>query len=343
MRAMKKIVLLFILFAAPMFAATPITCTALAAVGYKYVYFGFTGTGPDTFAMAGSNDGVSWTSMGGTWASCGNGSPCGVNSPSAVCYGGNIYLLIAEAHDGALNSTKMDIGVLNTDYSVTTLLTFDWSSLGSVQTIFAGRWKKVPGYTNCFDVPVTFTSDYYLWSDYTACAALTTTSASISSGPTAVAVTGSANGLYDTQVIAYPPNSTASCVLVGTETDSARSYRYSALATGNCPNGPFTWQTNSGVFGSPLSAELTASTQMEGPNYIQTTIAGGWYFFAEDVLPSHQMYYSNCTPITLTSCVISPPVAWTEDKVYRAGTILSFAALPATTINGGTLVGGTFQ
>lgn len=338
-------IMVCLLFARIALAATPVTCTALKALGYNYLFFTFTGSGsgPDVFTIAHSNDGQNWTNLGGSWAACGNGSPCGVNSPSAACINDHVYLLIAETNDANLNSTKQDIGVLNDDYSVTTLLTFDWASLGSVQTIFAGRWNKVTGSTNCFVTPVNFTggTNYVTFANYAACATLTPTSASIASGPTAITLSGSTNGMYDPQVIASPPNQTSTCTLVGTETVPGFTYRVTALATGACPNGPFTWQTNGTIPGSPLAAVYTQDSQIEGPNYIQTTIAGGYYFFAEGLFGF--MRSSSCTPVPVLSCVVPTPILFTEDQTYRAGTVLSFATLPATTYMGATIIGGTHQ
>lgn len=338
----KLLVFLFALFAQAAFAAAPITCTALGALGYKYVYFGFTGVSTDVFAMAGSNDAVNWTSISATWPTCGNGTPCRVNSPSAVCYNGYVYLLIAEANDAALNSTFQDIGVLNDDYSVTTLLRFDWSTLGAVSTVFAGRWDKVPGFTNCFVSPVSFTSGYYSWTNYSGCATLTPTSASISSGPTAVTVSGSVNGMYDPQVFAYPTNQSTNCTLVGTETVSGLSYRTTALATGACPNGPFTWQTNALQGNTVLGAETSITTQAEGPNYMQTNVPGQAQVWFEN-LTAHSLYSSTCNPLPPAQCVWTLPVAWSPTG-YRAGTILYFGpSVPFTTLNGGTQNGGTVQ
>lgn len=326
-----------------MFAATPVTCTALTALGYNYLFFTFTTSGTtDSFTIAHSNDGISWTNLGGSWPTCGNGSPCAVNSPAAVCYNNNLYLLVAEANDASFNSTKQDIGVLNTDYSVTTLLTFDWASLGSVSTIFAGRWEAVSGSTNCFTTPVTFASGFFNWSTYQACASLTPTSASITSGPTLLTNTGATNGMYDPQVIQQG----STCNLVGTQTNSGLTFRVSAISTGSCPAGPFTWQTNASAGGSPLAPQNSVSTQNEGPNYLQTAIAGGWYFYFEDITGAvHQMYYANCTPITIATCLISTPAAFIEDQTYRAGTILRMTTtpLPSSALYGGTVNGGTWQ
>ena len=335
---MKKLIIaILLIFAKFVTASTPITCTALSDLGYKYMYFGFTGTSTDTFTIAHSNDDLTWTNLGGSWPSCGNGSPCKVNSPSAVCYKNNLYLLIAEANDSNYNSTVQDIGVLNTDYSVTTLLTFDWASLGSVSTIFAGRWEAVSGSTNCFTTPVTFSSGFFSWSTYQACASLTPTSASITSGPTLLTNTGAVNGMYDTQVIQQG----STCNLVGSQTNSGLTFRTAAISTGACPAGPFTWQTNAATGGSPLAAQSTVSTQNEGPNYLQTNNAGGWYFYFESISPTHVMYGANCTPVTISSCTISTPVAWTEDQTYRAGTILKMTT--GTFMTGVVTIGTVIQ
>lgn len=333
-------------------AATPITCAQLASAGYDLVYFGFTGSSTDTFAMAGSNDGIQWHSMGGTWPTCGNGTPCLVNSPSAVEYTDSttnvchVYLLLAEANDSSLNSTYQDIGVLNTDYSVTTLLTFSWASLGSVQTIFAGRWDQVSGSTNCFVTPVSFISGDQIFDTYAACASLTPTSASITSGPTAVTISGIASGWepgYDPQIIEY----SGTCYLVQTERNTANNIAATTLSSGSCPNGPFTWQTNSYAFMSPLAYQIGAVSSplfAEGPNYLQTFEAGSWYFWFEDRNQA-QLYWATCSPLVLTSCVIGVPQKWVQDKQYRAGTILrvTSAPLPSTTINSGVIDGGTWQ
>jgi hypothetical protein len=342
---MRKLVALVFLLATSCYGATPVTCAALKALGYNYLFFGFSGSPTDTFRIAHSNDAVNWTSLGGTWASCGNGSPCAVNSPSVLQYTDSttgvchVYLLIAEANDAGINSTKQDIGVLNDDYSVTNLLTFDWASLGSVVTIFAGRWKQVPGSTNCFDSPVTFTTGYYNWSVYTACATLTPTSATISSGPTAVTVTGATNGMYDTVVIQDTTSATL-CNLVGTQTNSGLTFRVSAIATGTCPSGPFTWQTNSTTGGSPLAAEAVLSTQTEGPNYLRTGIQSQIFWF-ENTTVGNLMYTSTCGPSSsIMACVLNTPTQWVEDKTYRAGTMISFVPVPTTGVYGGKLYGG---
>lgn len=345
---MRRYLFLAIFFVAQAaFAATPITCTALQALGYNYLYFGFTTSGSiDTFTIAGSQDAVNWTNLGGTWPTCGNGTPCAVNAPSAVCYNNNLYLLMAESNDASLNSSFQDIGVLNTDLSVTTLLTFSWSSLGSVSTIFAGNWDKATGFTNCFETPVTFTTGYFQWSTYAACASLSPTSASITSGPTLVTTSGSpsGNGGYDPQVI----QEGSGCFLIQTDTTSGTPTSYSAISSGNCPDGPYAFQTNSSISGSPLGGQLTVSTRQEGPNYLQTTVTGGWYFWFEAVgtpISNGQMYYANCTPISISSCAIGVPQPWIEDHQYRHGAVLKMSStpLPASTLYGGTLYGGTAQ
>lgn len=342
--SMNKIIFfLFTLATAPLLAATPITCTALSGLGYNLVYFGWTSSASvDTFAMAGSNDGKTWKNIPATWPTCGNGTPCQVNSPSAVCYNNNVYLLMAEADDANLNSTKQDIGVLNTDFSVTTLLTFDWASLGSVQTIFAGRWDKVPGSTNCFVTPVTFQPSYHIFPTYAACASLTPTSVSITSGPTLLTTTGSQG--YDPQLFEQG----GTCFLTQTQTDSTQSHRVTSLSAGSCLNGPFTFLTESDTPGSPLAQIYFYSTQVEGPNYLQTDQSGAWYFWAENVGTGssvRQEFYSTCTPVTVGSCVMAPAAPWIEDQRYEAGTILRVTTtpLPGTTLQGGTLQGGTAQ
>lgn len=320
---MKKLIfILAFLLALPLRAATPITCTALAGLGYNFIYFGFTGTSTDLFTIAGSHDGSKWTNIGGSWPTCGNGTPCLVNAPSAVCYGNNLYLLMAEASDSNYYSTYQDIGVLNTDYSVTTLLRFDWSSLGSVSTIFAGNWKKVPGYTNCFDTPVSFTPGYYTFSTYTACASLTPTGVSITSGPTLLTTTGSTG--YDPQVIQQG----STCNLIQTATVSGYVYRVPSISTGSCPNGPFTFQTQANMPGSVLAGATLNSTN-EGPNYVQANVPGGWYFFNEN-LTGRQMVSANCTPIVITSCLMPTPAPWNEDYQYRHGDVLYFGTAPST-------------
>jgi hypothetical protein len=335
---MRKLCLGLLLFlcCGASFASTPITCTQLTALGYAYLYFGFTGTSTNLFTIAGSNDSVHWTNIGGTWPTCGNGSPCLVNAPSAVCYNDHLYLLMAEANDSNYNSTYQDIGILNTDYSVTTLATFSWASLGSVQTIFAGNWKRVAGYTNCFDTPVTFATGYDLFSTYTACASLTPTSVSITSGPTLLTTSGITMG-YDPQVIQQG----STCNLIQSQTNSGNTVTASAISTGACPNGPFTFQSNALQSGSPLQNQT--SGRNEGPNYLQTNIAGGWYFFYEN-LASHQMYFANCTPIVIMSCGITPS-AWVEDQTYRHGSVLRITTtpLPTTTVAGATLQGVVMQ
>ncbi len=318
---MKTLIVLFLFIFGRFASATPITCAQLAALGYKYLYLGFTGNGPDLFTIAHSNDTVTWVNLGGSWPSCGNGSPCQVNSPSAVCYNNNLYLLIAEASDGNLNSTKQDIGILNTDYSVTTLLTFDWASLGGVQTIFAGRWEKVLGSETCFTSPVTFASGYDVWSTYRACASLKPGGATITSGPTLLTTTGMTMG-YDPQVIQFG----STCTLVQSQTNVGNTVTTTALSTGNCPSGPFTYQTNGLTSGSPLFPQT--SGRNEGPNYYQAANPDGWTFFYEN-LTAHQMYTADCSSTDFLTCNIPAPTAWTEDQTYRAGTIIRFAPFNA--------------
>jgi len=308
-----------------------LACSAPWIIAQNYVLYSFTGVGTNVYAKAVSTDGLHWTasSPAATWPSCQNGSPCKVNSPAptcvggtgALCSGGNIYLVLADANDAGLTNSHIDIGLDNTTTNVvTTITTVDMSTyIAGIYTVFAPRW--IPDGSNCMYIPVATGGSLSNFVTYKMCATSLTTSGATFSSPVLVTTTGITSG--------YDPFSliiNGTYYLIQTEfisgSGNAGFGAATCISTASSSAGPYTKQTCSNEVSSPLAALPKNGT--EGPGYYQLPGTNQIVFYVENIQDSptqiRTLQYSRCNSLPL-NCYLSTPVVYSEDQSYRAGVV----------------------
>lgn len=294
--------------------------------GPGYIYFGFDGggqpgdpgaSGPNIFTVASSSDGVTWKNLGGQWfdykskPSSGTLFPYQINAPDAISINGTLYFHVTSANDENLTLVSWIIGRANvTTGVVSTIATVDWSSaISGVTVCFAGGWVRnadmsiyVDGSSNVhLHVPCSIGdfAHFKIYETHASIADLTTWSSPVDIGI-------NQNNTYDPQ--AYLIGGTffmwckdATNSFITLASSSSVSTGYAMLKTGD-------WAGWGSGFEGPF-----AYPQPTGP---------GWFLMFEAFATTHQMYYSTCSTADFTVCTWSAKSAWTEDALYRHGSII---------------------
>jgi hypothetical protein len=297
--------------------------TTSTATTKRYFFAGFTGSGTvtDAFTTAQSDDGANWTNTGGSWSV----PTTGVNAPTCIPYLGQMICHVAAADDASAYQIPLYIGIMNSATNVvTTVATLNWSSnISGLNTCFAGEWFVDSDKSLHLTVPCTTDGTLATgWKSYETHPLNSTLTAW--SAPVDMQMAGVQ--MYDTTVKKIG----AKYLALVTELNGTNTSNYMQrieMEQASTLLGPYTqiksgdWAGWSALFG-----------KHEGPNIYQLS-NGNWRLQFEqltDILHD-QMYYSDCNTYDFSLCTWTTPIAWTEDRYYRHGTVVLMAPEPDTT------------
>lgn len=227
-----------------------------------------------------------------------------VNAPEVFPYQGKFYFQVGQANDQNLSIVPFNIGLANSAGTITTIATIDWTAqLPGVNTCYSGGWLEDAGNVVHLFIPCSI-GDLEHFSIYETHA--TDTTLVNWSYPSLISI-NEAN-VYDSQVFLI--GSTYYMWL------SSQTTHFVELASASALLGPYTMQKTGdwAGWGSPKEGPTMYST---GPT--------SWRLAIEDIsggATAHQMYYSDCNTLDLLACTWTSLTPWTEDHLYRHGSIL---------------------
>lgn len=274
-----------------------------------YTYFGFTGDPTDNFITAGSDDGVNWTTQGGSW-------PGQIDAPKGFLYDGSVYFHVGTANDRNFQLVPWLIGKSDTNGIVSTITTIDWTSSGFKICDSGGWFQEASGEIHLF-VPCSTgavgSENYAIFESHalTSGGSICTSTCDLLHWSAPVAISVSDTNIYDPQPL-----------LIGTTYYmwlTNHTVRNVELASASTLLGPYT------VALSPGFAGWSITNFLEGPN-MYSAGATSWKLAVEHYDSSksdnHQMYYSRCNTLDPTACTWTALTPWTEDFLYRNGNIV---------------------
>lgn len=289
----------------------------------KYRAFTFTGTGPDVFKVAKSDDGASWTldGSGGSWSNPTNN----VNAPSGIYHKGQWLVHVAAANDQNINLNTLYIGTMNpSTLAVTNIATLDWTSkIPGIQVSFAGSFFIDDDGSLHLFVPCTtsvYTSLNSGWQTYET----HPTSADYSTWSDPVSVNVSQDQMYDSTV--FKIGSTYYMWLTKLNGSAPANFQQLVqLASSPSLLGPYTL-----IKTGDWAGWLAGIGPHEGPIVYPLTNTPGYYWrIIIERLSNHQMYYADCNNYNFSQGTWTALQPWTEDQLYRHAEVRMMPLSPA--------------
>lgn len=267
--------------------------------GKKYSYYGFIGDPANRYRAAQSDDGITWNGYNGVWS-----SPAQINAPQVFLFGGNTYLEVAKASDGDLLQFLWFVAILDPAGAASVIATVDWSGqLPGLATCFSGGAIFDAGVQKIM-MPCSIGDRFHSLPYLTQ---MVGGNPAVWSNPQLV-TTDLSTGSYD-----YKP------FLIG-----GKYYMWSTqveaggidLSVSNSLAGPYTKVTTPSI--------AAFGTNIEGPTMFSTGPTS-WRIAFEQLLtasPPHKMFYSDCNTLLPDACTWTARQPWTEDLLYRHGSII---------------------
>ena len=287
-----------------------------------YAYFGFTGFGqsgiggPNIFTTGYSTDGTTWTALAGEWwdykttPASGTREPFQINAPDCIPISGTIYCHVTAANDQNIHLVGWILSSANASTGLlTTLTAVDWTSqISGVTACFAGGWARnsdmtvysgdgnvhlyIPCATNAG------LSNFKVYETHAAPGTLTSWSNPVDTGL-------DSTNMIDPEVYLISGTYYMWCkqdntALIMLASSSSATGTFSMIRTGDWAG----WGSG-----------------FEGP-FMYTKPGGGWLLMMEAYLTTHLMYYASCNNADPTVCTWSALTLWTEDRIFRHGSII---------------------
>ncbi len=271
----------------------------------SYAYFGFIGDPANRFRMAQSNDLITWNGYAGVWE-----TPAQINAPQVMTWHNQYLLHVAKASDQALSEYVWYIGQVDGAGTVTTIATINWAgNLPGLYSCFSGGPILLSGVWHII-VPCSLNDRYHSLA-------------------------------YETHMVGDDPTQWSAPVLITTNGIGTGSYDYKPFLIGSTY---YMWSTRVeagsidistattllGPYTAATPASVTAfGIDIEGPTMVSTG-ATSWRISFEQLLsgtPKHKMWYSDCNTLDPTACTWTARTAWSEDLLYRHGSIIATPTL----------------
>lgn len=254
----------------------------------------------DRFVVAGSNDGETWSELGGSWP----GEV--VNAPMVKQHNGEYFFHVANTYDNNWFIIPWRIGKADSSGVVSTIATIDWTAkITGVTTCFSGMWYEEGGTIHLF-VPCGTNAGMPAGSAIYETHALDGT---LTSWSDPVAITIDRTNIYDPKV--FKVGSTYYMWL------SHEDDKCIELASSNTLLGPYTMQRTGDWAG-------WGCTNTEGPTLYHVANESTWRIAIEHFQgPNpYTMWYSDCDNVDFLSCTWTAKKMWAADKKYRHGSIV---------------------
>ncbi len=288
---------------------------------YRWLYFGFNGYPTNTYTTAGSNDGATWTNIGGT------SFLAQTNGSVATYFNGNFYSIIALPNDRSGAGSTWYVGKVSAPTgTIEQIAAIDWTSaLSGLQVCFGGYWFQDTGGLLHVFIPcaITTPTNFTIYETHPLVADVLAGTQANWSSPVAITISGNTcpvQELHPEQVGStfyfigsyYPSGScTTQKLIMGTATSLTGTYTVQRTLSSLPAN---TGYGNEGVFMFHAVSDTT------------------WRFTYEDIRgltsTGSVMRYADCDSLDITTCNFTPDLAagvsgtpWTESIQYRHGSI----------------------